>query len=440
MPIEDLLKNVEVGLQEDSIHEEIIKCVGCGLCLPYCPTYREVGTEMASPRGRIALVKEYFDGKLKITPRFAEHLYLCLECLACETACPSGVKFHRIMEPAREAIEKNLERPFWDRMVRDMVFKHIFPYPKRLQLLAGFLRLYQVSGLQWLVRKTGLLRSISESLEEAEQMLPPIQPKALREALKEVTPPLGGRKQYRLGFLSGCVMNLVFTPINLATVRVLARNGCEVITPRFQKCCGALHLHNGETDIARQMARYNIDIFEKLQLDALLVNSAGCGSALKEYGELLKDDSRYAQKASAFSQKVKDISEFLVEIDFIKPQGAIYRKVTYDDPCHLIHGQGIKSQPREILKSIPGLEVIELKESDWCCGSAGIYNITHPELSMRLLDRKMAHVKATGADLLATANPGCILQLRWGAKRAGLKVDVVHIVELLDQAYSKELG
>jgi glycolate oxidase iron-sulfur subunit len=432
MPIEDLLKHIGTDFREDSVHEEIIKCVGCGLCLPYCPTYREVGTEMASPRGRIALAKEYFDGKLKITPRFAEHLYLCLECLACETACPSGVKFHRIMEPAREAIEKNLERPFRDRMVREIVFKHVFP------LLAEFLRLYQVSGLQWLVRKTRLLRLISKSLEEMEQMLPPVQPKALRDALKEVTPPLAGKKQYRVGFLSGCVMNLVFTSINLATVRVLARNGCEVVTPRFQKCCGALHLHNGEIHTARQMARYNIDIFEKLQLDAILVNSAGCGSALKEYGELLKDDPSYAPKALAFSQKVRDISEFLVEIDFIKPQGAIYRKVTYDDPCHLIHGQCIKSQPREILRSIPGLEVVELKESDWCCGSAGIYNITHPELSMRLLDRKIAHVKATGVDLLATANPGCILQLRWGAKRSGLKLDVVHVIELLDQAYSKE--
>jgi glycolate oxidase iron-sulfur subunit len=438
MPIEDLLKMVGPVSEEDPIHKEIIKCVGCGLCLPHCPTYREVGTEMASPRGRITLAKEYFDGKLKITERFAEHLYLCLECLACETACPSGVKFHRIMEPARNDIEKSLERPFPEKLIRDIVFKEIFPYPKRLQLLFGLLRLYQVSGIQWLVRKTGLLSWISESLEKIEQMLPSVSSKNLRQSLKEVTPPLGGSKRYRVGFLSGCVMNLCFASINLSTVRVLARNGCEVVTPRFQKCCGALHMHNGVEETARQMARYNIDVFEKSQLEAIIVNSAGCGSALKEYGELLKDDPKYAEKAHAFSEKVRDVSEFLVQIDFAKPRIGLQKKVAYDDPCHLLHGQGVKFQPREILRAIPGLNLIEFRESDWCCGSAGIYNITHNDLSMRLLDRKMAHIKITGADLIATANPGCILQLQTGVKRAGLDMDVVHVVELLDQAYLSE--
>jgi len=439
MPIKDLLKDVGAPPKEDPIYEEILKCVGCGLCLPHCPTYREVGTEMASPRGRISLIKEHLHGKLRITDRFAEHLYLCLECLACETACPSGVKFHRIMEPAREAIEKNLQRPPLERMLRDIVFKSIFPYPKRLQVLFQLLRIYQISGAQWLVRKTGLLGYISEPLKEMEQMLPRIPPRSLRQALKEVTPALGGGKRYRVGFLSGCVMNAALTPINLATVRVLARNGCEVITPRFQKCCGALHLHNGEGETARQMARYNIDIFEKAHLEVILVNSAGCGSALKEYGELLKEDPQYAQRAHAFSQKVRDISEFLVSIDFVKPDPgkpeARPLRVAYDDPCHLLHAQGIKWEPRELLRAIPGLALIELRESDWCCGSAGIYNITQPELSMRLLDRKMSHVAATGADILATANPGCILQLSLGAKRAGLKLEVVHVIELLDRAY-----
>lgn len=441
MPIEDLLKNIGIAPQKDPIHEEILKCIGCGLCLPYCPTYREIGTEMASPRGRISLIKGYLEGELKITERLAEHLYLCLECLACETACPSGVKFHRIMEPGREAVEKNLERPFLERLVRDIVFKSIFPYPKRLQLTFRLLKLYQASGAQWFIRKTGLLRKISEPLEQMEQMLPALPPKSLRGALKEVTPAFGGKTRYRVGFLSGCIMNLIFTPINLATVRVLARNGCEVITPRFQKCCGALHMHNGEGETARQMARYNIDIFEKSNLDAIIVNSAGCGSALKEYRELLKDDPEYAQRAQAFSQKVKDISEFLIEIDFIKPdknkssRHPLQKRVAYDDPCHLLHGQGIKWEPREILRAIPGIELIEIKESDWCCGSAGIYNITHHELSTRLLDRKMAHIATASVGLIATANPGCILQLKSGVKRAGLKLDVVHIIELLDQAY-----
>ncbi len=413
-------------------YDRILGCIHCGLCLQKCPTYRELGVEADSPRGRIYLIKSVADGILSINEKFVDHMYLCLDCRACETACPSGVHFGEIMEAARGQIERNWKRPFLTRLIRDTVFKGIFPYPKRIKLLASLLRFYQRSGLQSFVRRSGLLKILPGDLEQMEQMLPPLPASAGN--LPEVVP-AKGEKKYRVGLISGCVMNEMFPFIHQATLKVLTENGCEVVIPKYQNCCGALNIHGGVREVAKKMARNNIDVFERARVDFIIINAAGCGSTLKEYGILLEHDPNYAEKAKTFSRKVRDISEFLVKISFKKPTQEIRKRVTYDDPCHLIHGQKISKQPRIILESIPGLELVELKEADWCCGSAGIYNITHPEMSMKLLERKMACIKATQADIIATGNPGCILQIRMGVQKHGMSAEVLHPVELLAQAY-----
>jgi len=427
-------KNFPLGFDDidPPSYDRILGCIHCGLCLPKCPTYSVLGVEADSPRGRVYLIKSVADGVLPINEKFVEHMYMCLDCRACETACPSGVHFGEIMEAARGQIERNWKRSFLERFLRDAVFKGLFPYPKRLKLFAALLRFYQQSGLQSWVRRSGLLRVLPGNLEQMEQMLPPLP--APGKDLEEVTP-AKGEKRYRVGFISGCVMNFMFPSINRATVKVLTENGCEVVTPRYQTCCGALNLHSGVREVAKQMARKNIDVFERAQVDYILINAAGCGSTLKEYGILLERDPTYAEKAKAFSRKMRDISEFLVEISFKKPTREIRKRVAYDDPCHLIHGQKISQPPRMLLQSIPGLELVEIKESDWCCGSAGIYNITHPEMSMKLLERKMANILATGAEVIATGNPGCILQIRLGVQKYGMPAEVLHPVELLAQAY-----
>lgn len=413
-------------------YDRILGCIHCGLCLPKCPTYRELGVEADSPRGRIYLIKSVADGNLPINEKFVEHMYLCLDCRACETACPSGVHFGEIMEAARGQIERNWKRPFLTRVIQDLVFKGIFPYPKRLRLLATLLRFYQQSGLQSLIHRSGILKILPGNLEQMEKMLPPLP--APETTLEEITP-AKGEQRYRVGFISGCVMDFMFPSINRATIKVLTENGCEVVTPKYQNCCGALNLHGGVREVAKRMARNNINAFERAKVDYIIINAAGCGSTLKEYGILLEQDPTYAEKAKEFSRKVRDISEFLVEISFKKPGKEIHKRVAYDDPCHLMHGQKITKQPRIILDSIPGLELIEIKDSDFCCGSAGIYNITHPEMSMQLLERKMSNILATNADVVATGNPGCILQIRLGVQKYQMPAEVLHPVELLAQAY-----
>jgi len=417
-------------------------CIKCGFCLPKCPTYRETGLEPASPRGRIHLMKLVAKGRLQAAD-IAEQLDLCLGCRACETACPAGVKFGRLLEAGREQTREAKQRSqgnsWLERSGERLFFSGLLPHLKRLDLGVDLLWLYQASGLQWLVRKGRVLRLFSKTLLELELLLPRLPPPSVRRRLREQTA-AEGAEQRRVGLLAGCVMRSVFAQINAATVRVLARNGCRVILPRGVGCCGALHAHHGDLAGARQIARRTVSVFERYDLEAVIVNSAGCGAMLKEYGRLLANDPMYAERASAFSRKVRDVSEFLARLPLNTEMGTLPLRVAYDDPCHLLHGQGIGGEPRQVLQQIPGVELVPFQEADWCCGSAGIYNLTQPEMSRRLLARKMGHIAAADPDVIASGNPGCLLQLGWGVRRAGLRAEVVHPVELLDRAYQKIRG
>ncbi len=371
-----------------------------------------------------------------LTEDWGEYIYRCLDCRACETACPSGVHFGELLEEARGIYEMNASRSTAYRFWSNLVFKQILPHKERLEFIFDLMWLYQRLGLRWLVQKSGILKRLGR-LGAMESLMPKISAPHLKYTMREFTP-ADGETRYRVGFIPGCIMNQTFTETNLATVRVLTRNGCDVIIPHQQTCCGALHLHNGVRDTAKTLAKRNIDVFDIHNLDAIIINSAGCGATLKEYGLLLERDADYGEKAQRFSSKIKDISEFLAGIEMAPPpEGKFSRaiRVTYDEPCHLLHGQGITLQPRKILQAIPGIDLVPLTESDWCCGSAGIYNITQPELSKEILARKMAHITETGADIVATGNPGCLLQIQQGIRNHGLRMKALHPVDLLDYAY-----
>lgn len=404
---------------------ELYQCVHCGLCLNACPTYRNLHIESESPRGRIHLVRAAAEGRIELTERFADHLNLCLMCRACETACPSGVKYGRIAETARAAIGPP-GSPL-ARAAANFAFTSLLPYPARLRALARLLRFSQRSGL---VRATEKL--LPGKLRAMSAMLPAVPRKFF--APPEVLPAIGAARA-RVGMLSGCVMSVLFAEIDEATLAVLRWNGCEVHVPKNQICCGALNVHNGETTAAKAMARQNIDAFLALDLDAVVVNAAGCGAAMKEYGHLLADDPGYAEKAERFGRKVKDASEFLAALGPVAPRMRIDLSVTYQDPCHLAHGQKVRAAPRALLRLIPGIELTEMSASDRCCGSAGIYNLTHPEMSQEILKEKMASIAATGAEAVVAPNPGCMLQLGYGAKRYGPPVRIFHLFDLLRRAY-----
>ena len=405
---------------------ELDQCVHCGLCLNHCPTYRVLHLEPESPRGRIHLVRAVTEGRIEPNERFGNHLYLCLMCRACESACPSGVHYGRIAEAAREVLG-----PPGSPLARAMetfVFTQLLPSPQRLRMAALLLRFYQKSGVRRLVR--GLLPA---RLKEMEGMLPPL-PDRFFAPEAELLPAIGHRRA-RVAMLGGCVMGLLFADINKATVRVLRLNGCDVLIPKAQGCCGALNIHNGETRMAKVRARRNIDAFLDTGVDAVIVNAAGCGAAMKEYGHLLRDDPAYGAKAQRFAQLAKDASEFLVGIGLLNPLHRIEMTVTYQDPCHLAHGQKVRAQPRALLAAIPGLRLVEMEGSDRCCGSAGIYNLTQPEMSQELLKEKMASIAATSAQAAVAPNPGCMLQIQYGARRYGPAMSVFHLMELLERAY-----
>ena len=409
------------------------QCVHCGLCLDYCPTYRVNGLENDSPRGRIYQVRGVYSGKIDPNdPKFRKHIYQCLDCRACETACPSGVNYGRIVEAARgtappiDAAERTIGRT---------VLNRIFTSNLALAALGAGMRAYQKLGIQDLFRKSGLPKILPERLGSMERMLPATQGGLLKPVVPELVR-ARGRTRYRVGFIAGCVMQEFLGETNQASVRVLARNGCDVYTPRAQGCCGALHVHIGERDTARDLARRNIELFESLSLDAVIINAAGCGSTLKEYGDLFMHDAAWHDRAVAFSRSVKDINEWLVETGIDEDGlGELPARVTYQDPCHLVHGQGIRNQPRQLLRAIPGLQLVELKDSDVCCGSAGIYNLTHPEFSQEILSWKMPEVEKTRAQILVAPNPGCAMQIAYGAKERGLELEVAHVVDLLDRSY-----
>ncbi len=417
----------------DLLDKKLLKeCVHCGLCLDYCPTYLVLGHEADSPRGRIYQIRQVYEGKVSPDdPNFREHIFACLDCRACQTACPSGVQYGAIIEAAR-AVASPVNPS--EKVVGRAILGSVFTRPRLLDVAGLGLRLYQRSGLQALTRKSGVLRVLPQRLQEMEAMLAPTQGGVRRFRAPYVTPAQGSMR-YRVGFIEGCVMPQFFSDTNAATVRVLARNGCVVYSPPSQGCCGALQMHTGDRSVARDLARKNIDAFEPLQLDAIIINAAGCGSTLKEYGHLLSDDSAYARRAASFAARVKDVSEFLASIELVPPTHPVPIRVTYQDACHLVHGQGIRNQPRQLLRAIPGLELVEMKDSDVCCGSAGIYNLTHPDVSVQLLDQKMDEIKATGAGAVVASNPGCSMQLAYGAQRASMPLQQVHIVDLLDRAY-----
>ncbi len=405
---------------------ELYQCVHCGLCLNQCPTYRALHLEPESPRGRIHLVRAVAEGRIEPNERFGEHLYLCLMCRACESACPSGVQYGRIAEAARELLGPP-GSPL-ARAIASFAFKHLLPYQRRLRLMARLLRLYQQSGLQ-----RAAPRFLPPRLREIESFLPRI-PERFFAPDAEMSLAVG-KSRARVGMLSGCVMSLLFGNVNEATVRVLRRNGCDVVIPKAQRCCGALNIHNGESVAAKRMARQNIDAFLDVRVDAVIVNAAGCGAAMKEYGHLLRDDPTYAENAKRFSSLVKDATEFLADLGLVGTLAPLEMAVTYQDPCHLAHGQRVRSQPRKLLAAIPGLKLIEMEASDRCCGSAGIYNLTHPEMSKDLLREKMKSIAATGAKAVVAPNPGCMLQLAYGARQYGPPITVLHLMDLLDRAY-----
>ena len=417
----------------DLLDKKLLKeCVHCGLCLDYCPTYRVLGHEADSPRGRIYQIRQVYEGKVSPDdPDFRQHIYACLDCRACQTACPSGVQYGAIIEAAR-AVAEPIQTS--EKTVGRAILGSVFTRPRLLGTFGMGLRLYQKSGLQSAVRKSGALKLLPRRLQEMESMLAPAQGGVRRWSAPHVTA-ARGKVRYRVGFIEGCIMPQLFGDTNAATVRVLAINGCVVYSPPTQGCCGALQMHTGDRPTARDLARANVDAFDGLGLDAIIINAAGCGSTLKEYGALLRDDPRYAARAEEFGLKVKDVSEFLASIEMVKPTRAVPMRVTYQDACHLVHGQGIRNQPRQLLRQIPGLELVEMTDSDVCCGSAGIYNLTHPDISVELLEQKMDHLLATGATGVVAPNPGCTMQLAYGARRRGAKLDLFHVVDLLDRAY-----
>jgi glycolate oxidase iron-sulfur subunit len=372
---------------------------------------------------------------MTISESFVQHISACLDCRGCESACPSGVPYGELVEAAREVIEQNGRRPFWVRWFRAFIFKTMFPSRRLLRLNFDLLRTYQRTGLQKLVRSLGILKSFPGHLAELEQLLPDIRNRSHHVTLGSVFP-AQEEKKFRVAVVTGCVMNEIFGEINQATIRVLQRNGCEVVVPEEQVCCAALHCHAGIMDTARELARKNIAAFERAEVDAIISNASGCGAKLKEYGMLLAGDNRFAERAAHFSQKVKDIASFLDELPGLAKPGELRLRVAYDDPCHLLHAMKVSRPPRNILASIPGLELVELSTPEQCCGSAGIYNITNYELSMRILQRKIDDIRTTTADVVATGNPGCMLQIAHGLRQAGLdQMKVMHPVELLDQAY-----
>ena len=411
---------------------DLDRCVHCGLCLNACPTYRELGVEMDSPRGRIYQMVQIAAGA-PISPSYIEHIELCLACRACESACPSGVQYGRLVEAARAEIENHGERGPVARAVRRFVFGKLLQSPGWMSTAGVAVYLYQASRLQAVVRGSGLWKLLGK-LGRLEQLSPPAEPPFFFGKIGKTFPAEGDRR-YRVAFMAGCLANVSFARLNEATVRVLQKNGCEVVVPAGQGCCGALHMHAGIRSEARKLARRNIDAVLDGGFDAIITNAAGCGSTLKEYHELLEHDADYAERARRFSTLMKDVTEFLASIELNLDMGPLPLTVTYQDSCHLAHGQKVRIPPRRLLAAVPGVQFREMPLSDLCCGSAGIYNVMQNEMAMAVLEKKMHHANSTGAEVIATANPGCMLQLEAGARLHGHGQRVLHVVEILDQAY-----
>jgi glycolate oxidase iron-sulfur subunit len=412
----------------------LTNCIHCGYCLPHCPTYALTLREKSSPRGRIRLMKSVAEGEMAITRGFIDEMYYCLDCQACETACPAGVKYGALVEASRTQIERQNLLTRSEHLIKKLIMDWVFLSNRRIKFIARLLRFYQNSGIESFLRSTKLLRLISPKLARIQPLSPRISRRFTDETVAEILVPHGPRK-HRVGFISGCLMNVMFADVNDDTIQVLLENGCEVVIPHGQECCGSLQAHNGLMDTARSLARKMIDIFDSYRLDAIVMNSAGCGAFMKEYGHVLSDDKEYAMRAARFAKKVMDLSEFLVGIGMKSPKRAINKRVAHHEACHLVHAQKVSEQPRQVLEAIPGLKLTNLDEATWCCGSAGIYNIIRYDDSMKLLDRKMENLRTTGADLVVMGNPGCLAQIKYGVQREEMNMEVVHLATLLRRAY-----
>ncbi len=429
---------IQQQFKEKMNEDELLNCMRCGFCLPTCPTYIESGyQESHSPRGRIALMKAVVDGLIEPDEDFERSLELCLGCRACEPVCPSGVNYGHLLEDARDLINQNKKFSLPVRAVRKAVFQGLFPHQNRMRQLTGLIGFYQRSGIQTIARRIGFLSLLPESLATMEKVLPNVPTmKEMKNRPSQL--PAIGDLNYRVGFFSGCLMDTMFMPTNDATMKLLQLAGCEIVIPKDQACCGALHGHSGEKASAKELAKRNIQAFEDLNTDFIITNAGGCGAFLLDYDHLLKDDPKWRDRAKAFTEKIKDISEILVAVRFHeKVELEVPEQiVTYQDSCHLRNVMKTASAPRTLLKAIKGVEYREMKDADRCCGSAGIYNIVETEMSMKMLDYKMVQAKDTFAATIVTANPGCLLQMKLGIERESLttKARAVHIVDLLLEA------
>jgi glycolate oxidase iron-sulfur subunit len=410
--------------------ELIADCVHCGFCLPTCPTYLLWGEEMDSPRGRILLMKTASEGEIGLTTSVTRHIDQCLGCMACVTACPSGVQYDKLIEATRAQIERRAPRSTGDRAFRSLIFA-LFPHPGRLRALVPLLWLYQKAGGHRLAQSTAGSRLLPRRLRAMESVMPPVHLEAMRSRVPDF---VAARAPFRrrVGLLTGCVQRVFFDPVNAATARVLAAEGCDVVVPREQGCCGALSFHSGREEEALAYACRLIGAFEAANVETIVVNAAGCGSTLKDYGYLLRDDPAYAERARAFSAKVRDISEVLTELEPVAPRQPLPLRVAYHDACHLSHAQGVRKQPRAVLRSIPGVELVDIPEGEICCGSAGVYNLTEPEPASQLGERKARNVLSIHPDVLVAANPGCLLQITAALDRLGASIPTLHPVELVD--------
>jgi glycolate oxidase iron-sulfur subunit len=418
-------------------YEDYARCVHCGLCLNHCPTYRLWHLEADSPRGRIFQMTRVENGDAPVNATFVEHIDKCLDCRSCETACPSGVEYGKLVEYARAKIHRDYPRPWFSRLARNFAYRWLLPRPGRIAFAARLLRFYQRSGLQTLARKSGVLRALG--LAERESLLPKVDDAFFFRRLGKVYP-AQSETRARVAFFAGCVAQVTFSELNEATIRVLTANGCEVTVPRQQVCCGALASHSGDREAARAVARKNLRVFAGDEFDAVLTNAAGCGSTLKEYSHLFSAEEPEHELALHFESRVRDVTEFLNKLGVVAPMNEFRSRVTYQDSCHLLHGQKVKDAPRALLKSVPGIEFVELPQSDICCGSAGVYNITQTEASLELLGEKMKHASSTRAEVIVTANPGCLLQMRAGAALHKTNQKVMHVMELLDAVMTDTSG
>ncbi|MCM3794982.1 MULTISPECIES: (Fe-S)-binding protein [Priestia] len=411
-------------------------CVHCGMCLESCPTYEITGQEQHSPRGRVHLIKSVAEGKISVNEQFTDPVFACLDCRACTTACPANVDVGGLIEEARGQIRQAMPLTGWKGMISKFFLKELFPQSHRLEAAGSLLKLYQKSGMQKMMRTTGMLNMMPTHLAEMEHVMPKITRSVRKKYKKKRVLKAKAERKAEVAFLTGCIMDVMFSDINEATLNVLRRNGNDVVIPPSQTCCGALHVHAGDRDMGRQLAKKNIEAFQ--HADTVIVNAAGCGCMLKEYPELFREEEQeWLEKAEVFAEKVQDISKYLHDTGYRPPQTTLHKRITYHDACHLAHGQGVRKEPRDILLSIPGVEMVHMANADRCCGSAGIYNLTNPDMAGAVLQSKMEHVPHD-VEMISMGNPGCMLQMAVGVKKYGRSQQIVHTVQLLEWAYQKE--